>query len=116
MDGTIFKVCNRDALTEAQREGRFEGSRDDRRDGYIHFSTAEQLDGTLAKHFAGQQDLILLAVDVGRLGERLQWEPSRDGTVFPHLYGPLDLNALLWAEPLALGPDGRHLIPVRVLP
>ena len=72
--------------------------------------------GTLAEHFAGQKDLILLAIDSESLGERLQWEPSRGGALFPHLYGPLDLKALLWDEPLELGADGRHRLPARVLP
>jgi uncharacterized protein (DUF952 family) len=116
MDGTIYKVTSRAALAEAKAKGRFEGSADDQRDGFIHLSAADQLEGTLAKHFAGQKDLILLAVDSESLGERLQWEPSGGGAIFPHLYGPLDLNALVWDEPLELGADGRHRLPARVLP
>lgn len=116
MDGTIYKLCSRAALAEAETKGRFEGSADDRRDGYIHFSSAEQLAGTLAKHFAGETDLVLLAVDTERLGERLQWEPSRGGAIFPHLYAPLPLNAVLWAEPLPLDADGRPRLPSRVMP
>jgi uncharacterized protein (DUF952 family) len=116
MDGTIYKVTSRVALAEAKAKGRFEGSADDQRDGFIHLSAADQLEGTLAKHFAGQKDLILLAVDSESLGERLQWEPSGGGAIFPHLYGPLDLNALVWDEPLELGADGRHRLPARVLP
>jgi uncharacterized protein (DUF952 family) len=115
MDGTIYKVLSRAALAEAKAKGRFEGS-DDARDGFIHLSSADQLEGTLAKHYAGQKDLVLLAVDSESLGERLQWEPSRGGAVFPHLYGPLDLKALLWDEPLELGADGRHRLPARVRP
>jgi uncharacterized protein (DUF952 family) len=116
MDGTIYKVTSRAAFAEAKAKGRFEGSADDARDGFIHLSAADQLEGTLAEHFAGQKDLILLAIDSESLGERLQWEPSRGGALFPHLYGPLDLKALLWDEPLELGADGRHRLPARVLP
>lgn len=80
-------------------------------DGFIHFSTASQLVETAAKHFAGQTDLLLIAVDAGQLGPALTWEPSRGGDLFPHLYGPLDLSAVLRVEPLALGLDGRHNFP-----
>jgi uncharacterized protein (DUF952 family) len=116
MDGTIYKVLSRAALAEAKAKGRFEGSADDDRDGFIHLSAADQLEGTLAKHFAGQKDLILLAIDSESLGERVQGEPSRGGAIFPHLYGPLDLKALLWDEPLELGADGRHRLPARIRP
>jgi uncharacterized protein (DUF952 family) len=114
MDGTIYKVLSRKELAKAKAKGRFEGSAADARDGFIHLSSADQLEGTLAKHFSGQKGLVLLAVDTGRLGERLQWEPSRGGALFPHLYGPLELDALLWEEPLQLGDDGRHHLPRRV--
>jgi len=116
MDGTVYKVMSRTAFAEAKAKGRFEGSADDRRDGFIHLSSADQLEGTLAKHFAGQKDLVLLAVDAARLGGRLGWEPSRGGAFFPHLYGALDFDALIWEEPLELGADGCHRLPLRVLP
>ncbi|MGH6748690.1 MAG: DUF952 domain-containing protein [Methyloceanibacter sp.] len=116
MDGTVYKVLRSTDLAEAKAQGRFDGSADDARDGFIHLSSGDQLESTLAKHFPGRKDLVLLALDSEGLGERLQWEPSRGGPLFPHLYGPLDLDALLWEEPLQLGTDGRHRLPLRVLP
>ena len=107
----IYKVLGADAWERARRAGRFEGSEDDLRDGYIHFSTRDQLAGTLAKYFAGRSDLILAAVEPSRLGERLRWEPARDGALFPHLYAPLELADVAWAEPLGLDERGRHRIP-----
>jgi uncharacterized protein (DUF952 family) len=116
MDGTVYKVLNRNDLAKAKAKGRFEGSSADGRDGFIHLSSADQLEATLAKHFAGQKDLVLLAVSSRSLGECLRWEPAREGALFPHLYGPLELDALLWEEPLPLGDDGRHRLPRRVGP
>ncbi len=116
MDEVVYKIMTRAGLAEAKDKGRFDGSADDCRDGFIHLSTADQLEGTLEKHFAGQEDLALLAVDAKSAGERLRWEPSRGGALFPHLYGPLDLTAVLWEGPLELGADGRHRLPLRVLP
>ena len=72
---------------------------------------AISLPATLATHFAGQEGLVLVALDADRLGQALRWEASRGGALFPHLYAPLDLAAMLWVEPLPLGPDGRHLLP-----
>ena len=103
------------AFEASWRQGQFDGSADDRRDGFIHFSAAHQLAGTLAKFFAGQEGLVLIAVDPARLGPDLKWETSRGGALFPHLYAPLDLAAVLWAEPLALGPDGTHILPEGVM-
>jgi uncharacterized protein (DUF952 family) len=116
MPATIYKVLSRAALDEAKTKGRFEGTGDDARDGFIHLSCAGQLASTLAKHFAGRKDLVLLAVDTASLGGRLVWEPSRGGALFPHLYGALDLKAFVWDEPLELQSDGRHRLPARVLP
>jgi uncharacterized protein (DUF952 family) len=107
----VYKVLTEAAFEAAQRQGRFAGSADDLRDGFIHLSARHQLEGTLATHFAGQTDLLLLAVDAERLGDDLKWEPSRGGALFPHLYAPLDLAAVLWAEALPLGADGRHVLP-----
>ena len=108
---TIYKICDATAWREAERARRFCGAGVDLRDGFIHFSTAAQVAETAAKHFAGAADLVLVAVDAGALGEALRWEPSRGGALFPHFYGPLPLAAVLWATPLPLAPDGRHIFP-----
>ena len=86
---TIYKICTAAEWREAERAGAYRGSAVDRRDGFIHFSTAEQAAETAAKWFAGQRDLVLVAVDAEALGDRLKWEPSRGGALFPHLYGEL---------------------------
>ena len=116
MNETVYKVISRTAFAEAKAKGYFDGSADDRCDDFIHLSSADQLEGTLAQHFAGQTGLVLLAVDAASLGARLRWERSRGGALFPHHYGPLDLSALLWHQQLELGADGRHRLPARVLP
>jgi uncharacterized protein (DUF952 family) len=111
----IYKVMTEAAFESSWSQGQFGGSTDDLRDGFIHFSAAHQLAGTLAAHFAGQEELVLLAVDPERLGAHLKWEPSRGGALFPHLYAPLDLAAVLWAEPLTVAEDGGHVLPDRVV-
>jgi len=108
---TIYKICPATLWRDAERLGKFPSSEVDRRDGFIHFSTAEQVTETAAKHFAGQRDLVLLQVDATKLGARLKWEPSRGGALFPHLYGDLDPAAVTKVDLLPLGPDGRHLFP-----
>ena len=65
----------------------------------------------MAKYFAGEKDLVLVAVDGDRLGTALRYEPSRAGELFPHLHGTLDVSAVRWAKPLPLGPDGKHILP-----
>jgi uncharacterized protein (DUF952 family) len=114
MTGPIYKILTEEAFETAMREGRFHGSADDLRDGFIHLSGAHQVSGTLTAHFAGQADLLLLALDAARLGGDLKWEESRGGTLFPHLYAPLDLAAMLWVEPLSLDAEGRHILPEAV--
>ena len=103
-------------LQEARERGRFEGSADDAGDGFIHLSAGHQVAGTLAKYFAGQRDLVLLAVDPERLGDRLRWETSRGGELFPHLYGPLPLAHVTAVEPLVLHDDGTHRLPEGAAP
>jgi len=107
----IYKIAPSSLWGEAERAGRFVGAPVDHADGYIHFSTAEQARETAAKHFAGQPDLVLVAVDAEALGPALKWEPSRGGALFPHLYGELPLSAVIWTKPLPLGPDGLHVFP-----
>jgi uncharacterized protein (DUF952 family) len=89
----------------------FVGSPADTRDGFIHFSTAAQLAGTAAKHFARLKDLILVAVDADALGSELKWETSRGGELFPHLYAALPVSAVQWAQPLPDEIDGRRPLP-----
>jgi uncharacterized protein (DUF952 family) len=107
----VYKVATRADWEAACKIGRFSGSADDRRDGYIHLSTAEQLDGTLAKHFAGQSDLVLIAICLPDIEPSLRWEASGSGKVYPHLYADLPISTATRVVPLPLGTDGRHLIP-----
>lgn len=108
---TLYKICPSGLWREAEKAGVLAGAPVDIADGFIHFSTATQVVETAAKHFAGQDDLLLVAIDSDRLGTDLRWEPSRGGALFPHLYALLDLSAVLWVKPLPLGPDGRHVFP-----
>ena len=96
----IYRIVSEAEWSAAQASGAFEGSAPDRRDGFIHFSTAAQLAETAAKHYAGRTDLIVLTVDPGALPAPLKWEPSRGGALFPHLYGVLPASAVTRAEKL----------------
>ena len=107
----IYKICTASEWREAERTGAYRGSAADHKDGFIHFSTAEQAAETAAKWFAGQRDLVLIAVDTEVLGDKLKWEPSRGGALFPHLYGDLDLKAVRGVDPLPLDASGRHVFP-----
>jgi len=108
---TIYKICPAALWREAQRAGVFRGAPVDLSDGFIHFSTVTQAEETAAKHFAGQSDLLLLHIDSGTLGDRLKWEPSRGGALFPHLYGELELAAVTKVDSLPLRSDGSHKFP-----
>jgi len=89
----IFKICPREMWRAAEVDGLFRGAPVDLADGFIHFSTAAQVAETARRHFAGQEDLVLVAIDGGRLGAALRFERSRGGDLFPHLYGPLPVSA-----------------------
>ena len=97
----IYKVFRAGEWAELEAAGATLGAPVDRADGYVHFSTAGQLAGTLAKHFAGETGLMLLAVEADAAGAAVRWEPSRGGALFAHLYRPLRLADVLWARPLA---------------
>jgi uncharacterized protein (DUF952 family) len=105
---TIYKICERAAWQAAESAGLYRGSALDIRDGFIHFSTAAQAGETATKHFAGQTDLMLIAVDSNALGPALKWETSRGGDLFPHLYAALPLAAVRWARPLPDEIGGRR--------
>ena len=102
----IYKVCSKGVWEEIRQLISWNGSPDDLRDGFIHFSTASQLNGTIRKHYVGQTDLMLLAIDADTLGDALKWEPSRGGDLFPHLYGPLPISRIASAKDLTVSPDG----------
>lgn len=99
-DTIIFKLLGTAEWAEACRNGVYEGSAADHADGFVHFSAADQVAETAARHFVGQGSLTLLAVDAARLGARLRWEASRGGALFPHLYGALPLDAVLVSREL----------------
>jgi uncharacterized protein (DUF952 family) len=107
----VYKICPGNLWRSAEKTGFFEGAPIDVLDGYLHFSTGKQVYETAAKHFAGQGDLLLIAIDADALGAALRYEVSRGGDLFPHLYAPLPLTAVLWVKPLPLGRDGQHEFP-----
>ena len=96
----IYKILRSDEWATLQADGETAGAPIDLADGYIHFSTAVQAPETAAKHFAGADDLVLLAIDADALGDRLNWEPSRGGALFPHLYAKLKLDDVIWTKAL----------------
>ena len=104
----IYKIVPAALWRAAEAAGTFAGAPVDVADGFIHFSVADQLAETVARHFAGQRDLLLVAINPAKLGDALRWEPSRGGALFPHLYVALPVAAVLWIKPLPLGEDGRH--------
>lgn len=111
MANAIYKIVPDALWQKARADGVFAGAPIDLQDGFIHFSTAIQAKDTARLHFAGQQDLLLVAVDGEALGAALIFEPSRGGALFPHLYAPLPLSAVVWEKPLPLGEDGLHQFP-----
>lgn len=107
----IYKIAPRELWQNAVASGTFDGAPVDLADGFIHFSSSEQVKETAAKHFAGQTDLLLIAIDDKTLGDKLVWEPSRGGALFPHLYDKLPTAAAQWVKDLPLGQDGVHVFP-----
>ena len=106
----IYKILRSDEWAALQADGETAGAPIDVTDGYVHFSTSEQVRETAAKHFAGDEGLMLLAYNEEQMDGDLRWEESRGGALFPHLYGPLRLADLIWAKPLPMAGNG-HLFP-----
>jgi len=107
----VYKIVPDALWQQARQTGVFNGAAIDLTDGFIHLSTAGQAVKTAELYFAGQAGLLLVAVDGDVLGEKLLFEPSRGGDLFPHLYAPLPLSAVLWEKPLPIGSDGAHVFP-----
>lgn len=110
----IYKIFRRPEWDELKRAGFTRGAPVDLADGYIHFSTAQQVAETAERHFAQESDLVLVAVETERLGDALRWEPSRGGDLFPHLYRELRLQDVVWDKSLPLGATG-HIFPEGML-
>ena len=111
-DSTAYKVLTAGQMSALEKEGSFAGAPVDLADGYIHLSTAAQLQETIDKHFAGQGNLWLAAVDLDALADSVKWEPSRGGQLFPHIYGALPLDAVVAYSELHYEPDGSLRLPV----
>jgi uncharacterized protein (DUF952 family) len=110
----IYKILRADEWAALRAQGETAGAPIDVADGYVHFSTADQARGTAAKHFAGEEGLVLLALEADTLGDALKWEVSRGDALFPHLYAPLRLSDVQWHKPLPLGADG-HVFPAEMV-
>ena len=110
----VFKIFRRPEWDALVAEGQTQGAPVDLADGYIHLSTAPQVTETAARHFGGESDLVLVALDAEALGPALKWEPSRGGALFPHLYRPLRMADVLWDKSLPLGAAG-HIFPEGVV-
>lgn len=106
-----YKVLTGPQLADLVENGSFSGSLADLADGFIHLSTAEQLPGTLDKHFAGHADVHIAAVDLAALGDAVKWEPSRGGDLFPHVYADLPLGAVMAHAPLEREENGVLKLP-----
>jgi uncharacterized protein (DUF952 family) len=112
LDPVVYKITPRVEWLRARELGELMPSPDDARDGFIHLSRAHQVKGSLDRHFAGQADLVLLAVRVGRLPEgALRWEPSRGGESFPHLYSRIGVAMVDQVFELPLDVYGSHALP-----
>jgi uncharacterized protein (DUF952 family) len=107
----IYHICRREEWLAGEKNGNYRGSSQDIADGFIHFSGADQVIASAAKHRAGQSGLVLVACDETALGSALKWEASRGGALFPHLYGALPMTAVVKVQDLPLGADGVHVFP-----
>jgi len=107
----IYHICRRSDWDAPGTPGLYTGPSAAASEGFLHFSTREQVVESAARHWAGVDGLVLLTVDAGRLGTSLRWEPARGGALFPHLYGPLPRVAVIAVDDLALSSDGSHVFP-----
>ena len=106
----VYKIIDNDELKKAKLSGKYTGSAKDIQDGYIHFSGQDQVASTLKKYYSGIENLILLKVETLKL-DHLVWEQASDGTMFPHLYSPLDLSNVVEEFEISLKDDGSHVLP-----
>ncbi len=107
MPEAAYKIVDAAEWRAAVAEGRYDGAPVDIADGYIHMSTEAQLADTARRHFAGRSDLLLLTVDLSQFGDDLVWEPSRGSDLFPHLYAPLPVAAVMASRTFSVTADGE---------
>ena len=107
----IYKICTKVEWTKAKNEGKFLGSKKDIEDGFIHFSSKDQLKGTLSKYFLNQKDLVLLKVEALKLNN-LIYEQASDGNIFPHLYAHLDISHVYNDYEININAEGNHILPI----
>lgn len=108
MSEPVFKICGQEEWRRAEAAGVYFGNADDARDGFIHLSAGDQVAGTLERHFAGRDDLLIVRIDAAALGDALKWEVSRGGALFPHLHGPLPMAAVQAVSPVESRQDGQR--------
>ena len=106
----IYKIIDKNEWQKVKDEGPYSGSKKDIEDGYIHFSSEEQVEGTLKKYYSNQTDIILLKVDTLKL-DNLIWEQASDGNMFPHLYSSLDFSNVVEELEIILDKEGNHKLP-----
>lgn len=107
----IFKIVHAREWNAAMKAGHYDGSAKDREDGFLHFSNADQLIGTLEKYYADAHDLVLVAVEADALSAALKWETSRDGALFPHLYTALHVKDVQWSGEITRDSKGAFVLP-----
>jgi uncharacterized protein (DUF952 family) len=105
----IYKIIAAAEWRRAEAADLFAGAAIDLQDGYIHLSARQQVEETAQRHFAGQQDLLLVAFEETSLSG-LRWEMSRGGALFPHVYGAIKPTCALWTKPLPWT-GKRHQFP-----
>ena len=110
-DPVAYKILTTAEFAQLRRDGAFRGSAADMADGFVHLSSGAQIAATLDTHYGGRTDLVIAAVDLARLGDRVRWEASRGGQMFPHLYGVLAMDAVIAAGPLRRAADGSVQLP-----
>jgi uncharacterized protein (DUF952 family) len=109
----IYKIIDIDEWKKTKENSYYSGSKKDLENGYIHFSSEEQVRGTLKKFYTNQKNLFLLKVDTVKL-DHLLWEQASDGNMFPHLYSSLDITNVIDEFEIGLREDGSHVLPVNL--
>lgn len=108
MQDLLFKICEKQLWEQAKTEGVFSGTFEDKRDGYIHLSTADQVVGTLSRYYVGQKNLVLIALNFQIIKDKVTFEKSASGMLFPHLYGSFKMDVMMWERDLVLNTEGKH--------